>query len=172
MSNNRNGQATLIMLVLIIVIFVGMVTFLLSLAESVSQSEYLNLYAHGLLASLLRTDTGSLDANCKTVGNLLSCSFLSPAYLCGGQTCGSLAEATVNDSLSQFADIKEGFRYLLIVESEGFSAVGPAGVERLEMGDPSLLDAPERIAATQHLSGVFGGQAYVLNARLLVSRID
>jgi len=148
----RQGQTTMIFIVLIIIIFLGMGVFLLSLAQTVSQSEYINLYTHNLLSSLVKTDTGYTDASCKTVADLLSCSFLSPTHICGTQDCFSLSEQTVNSYMEQFAFIKEGFRYLLIVESVGFTALRSLLVLVFEgMWQTSLI--PIRFLLKRRISG-------------------
>lgn len=167
----RQGQTTMIFIVLIIIIFLGMGVFLLSLAQTVSQSEYINLYTHNLLSSLVKTDTGYTDASCKTVADLLSCSFLSPTHICGTQDCFSLSEQTVNSYMEQFAFIKEGFRYLLIVESVGFTAL-PQGVpHKVEIGDPSLKEEKiEKITANERIQKVVGGNPYLLNIRLIIAK--
>ena len=144
-KNNEisKGQTTMIFIILIIIIFLGMASFLLSLGRTVSQSEYLNLFAHDLLSSLLKTDTGPTDPSCKTVSDVLACSFLSPTYVCGGQDCFSLAQQTVNEQVSRFALIKEGFRFLLTVEPEGFVALPQGGGPyTVEVGDCLLYTSP------------------------------
>jgi len=172
MNNKIKGQTTMIMIVLIIIIFLGMSTFLLSLAETVSQSEYLNMYTHNLLSSTLKADTGYLEANCRTVSDLLACSFFSPTYVCGGvQDCHSLAEEKVEDSISRFQLIKEGFRHLIVVEPEGFTAVVGGGIQKVEIGDSHLDDEKvDKITADERISGIFNGEAYILNIRLIVAK--
>ncbi|MBI4182226.1 MAG: hypothetical protein HY520_04640 [Candidatus Aenigmarchaeota archaeon] len=170
LSARRRAQSSMVMLVLAIIIVLGMVAFLFGLARTVSSAEYLNLYAHGLVASVLKTDTGYTEAPCKTVADSLACAYLTPSYICGGQeTCADLADRMVNASIGRFAERKESLRYLLTVEPEGFSAIGGEGVTRVELGELSLRKLREsRISAAERLTGFFGGQPYVLTATLVL----
>jgi len=174
LNNQRMGQTTMVMIILIIVVFIGMVTFLLSFAKTVQQSEYINMYTNNLLSTIMKTDTGFLDSNCRTVSDLLSCSFLSPTYVCGGiKDCSSLADEKVNEYMSRFEFIKEGFDHLIIVESEGFSSISSGSVKNVEIGELSLKDSKrDKIVANSRITGIFAGDIYNLNVRLIVSKID
>lgn len=162
----------MIVIILIIIVFGGMAVFLLALADNVSQSEYINLYTHNLLSSMLRTDTGITNPSCKTVSDLLACSFLSPTYICeAGRTCFSMAETVIDRIVSDFASDKQGFRYLLIVEPEGFVAL-PQGIPyTVEIGDLTLKDARiEKITSNERIQRVLGGNPYLMDIRLTISR--
>jgi len=172
-SQKRSGQTTMIFILLIIVIFAGMGIFLLSLAKTVSQSEYMNIYAHNLLSSIMKTDTGFTSPTCKTVSDLLGCSFLSPTYVCDGdQDCFTLANQKVNNYISRFALIKEGFRYLLTVEPEGFVSLPQGGQPyTVEIGDSSLKEEKtEKITANQKIQKILGGNPYILNIRFTIAK--
>ena len=79
------AQTNMILIILVIVVFGGLVLFLLSFARTVSQDEYMNLYAHNLLVSVLRTDTGYTDIDCKLTSDVIRCGFFSSDYRCGEQ---------------------------------------------------------------------------------------
>ncbi len=172
MLNKLKGQTTMVFILFVIIIFAGTSIFLLSLAETVSQSEYTNLYVHRLLSSVLKTDTGYTDPACKTVSDLLACSFLSPTHICGsGQDCFTLAEQEVESHMSRFADIRQGFRYLILVESESFVSLPEGLPHSVEIGDSSLREEKsEKITANQRIQKVLGETPYMMNARLMVSR--
>lgn len=157
----------MVFLILVIIIFIGIATFLLSLGQIVSQSEYLNLYTHSLLSTLMKKDTGFTEPSCRTVSDILVCSFLSPTYLCGNQDCFTLAEETVNNDILQYTLLKEQFRYLLTVEPEGFAA----GTHRVEIGEPSLKsERTDKFTANERIQKVAGGNQFLFNIQLVIAR--
>lgn len=91
------GQTTLIAIVLMIVIFGGVVLFLVSVVEQAEHSEYLKAYAGNSLVSLLRMDTGHIafPEKCKTIADVLFCSSFTPSFRCGEIRCGELANNMV-----------------------------------------------------------------------------
>lgn len=168
----RRGQTTLVFIVVIILVFAGMGAFLLSLAKTVSQSEYLALYTHRLLSSLLRKDTGYTEASCRTTADLLACSFLTPTYTCGTQSCESLARQEVTSSLAEFSIIREGFRTLLTVEPEGFTPLPGGSPISVAIGDPALqTERTGKITASERIQKVFGGNPYRLTIRLTIAKL-
>jgi hypothetical protein len=167
------GQTTMVFMILIIIIFVGMGVFLLSLAKNVSQSEYINLYTHNLLSSILKTETGFSMPPCRTVSDLLACSFLSPSYMCGSEDCFTLANSTVNEYVSQFGFIKEGFNYLFIVKPSGFTASLEEDVRphTVKIGELSLeRKKTEKFTANERIQMVLGENPYFLDIRLIIAR--
>jgi len=169
---SAKGQTTMIFLLLIVIIFVGMGAFLLSVARTVSQSEYLNLYTTNLLLSVMRADTGFTDPKCKTVSDTLACAFLSPSYACGSESCLTLSDSLVNDYMQQFGIIKKGFGYFLAVETEGFVVRDPSGNLRVvEIGDPSLKNAKtEKFTATERIQDILEGRSYILTVKLTIAK--
>lgn len=155
LTSPRKGQTAMIMIVLVMIIFAGIGIFLLSVARTVSQVEYINLYVHSLLISTLRADTGYVESSCKQVSDLLGCSFFEGGWRCGGSgpTCYELANSTIAGYVQAFDEIKPGYRYLFLVEPEGFIALGPDGKPlKIRIGDDALetekiekLTADERI---------------------------
>jgi hypothetical protein len=149
------AQTTIVMLVIVIMVFGGIVTFLLTLAGTVSQREYMNLYVHNMLLTTLRTDTGYLDSNCRTVSDTITCAFLNPGWVCegSGTTCKGLAQSLLAGYADRFDTIRKNYLYLFTVEPEGFSVRDPdtGDLMKIEVGnlDPSArveaLTANERI---------------------------
>lgn len=161
----------MVFIVIVIMIFAGVGLFLLSLAEGISQTEYINLYTNRLLASVLKTDTGSTDPSCKTVSDLLACSFLTPTYVCGGQDCFSLANQTVSDQMERFGLIKEQFRYVFLVEPVGFVALPQGEPFTVAIGESSLQEERiEKIISTQRIQKVLGGNSYLMSVSFVVAR--
>ncbi|MBL7160867.1 MAG: hypothetical protein ISS93_03400 [Candidatus Aenigmarchaeota archaeon] len=170
-NQKRTGQTTIIFILIVIVIFAGMAVFLLSLAETVSQSEYITLYTYNLLSSLLKTDTGQTAFSCKTVSDVLACSFLTPTYVCGNQDCFNFADETINARMDQFAVVKEGFRYLLTVEPEGFVSLPYGSPYTIEIGDSSLKEEKiEKITARERIQKVLDGKPYLLTVTLTLAK--
>ncbi len=155
----RKGQTAMIMIVLVMIIFAGIGIFLLTVAQTVSQVEYMNTYVHSLLIAMLKTDTGYLESSCKQVSDLLGCSFFESGWRCAGNgpPCFDLANQTITEYMQAFDEIKPGYRYLFLVEPEGFVALGPDGKPlKIRIGDASLetariekLTADERIQRTE-----------------------
>lgn len=165
---SRKAQTTMILLVLIIIIFAGMAVFLLSLAGTVSQDKYLDLYATNFLISILRTDTGYTDSNCKLVSDLLACAFFTSEYHCGGTgpTCRELANSTIYQYTQEFEMIKKSFDYLFTVKPKGFISQ-----TRITFGNPDLEDYRgwKRIAHEEIQRGSQATQ-YTLEAELIITR--
>ncbi|MBI4020314.1 MAG: hypothetical protein HY367_03195 [Candidatus Aenigmarchaeota archaeon] len=172
---SSKGQTTMVLIVLVIIIFAGLALFILSLTNTFSQDEYINLYAHNMLLSVLRADTGYTDANCKLVSDLISCAYFTPSYQCGGSgpQCLDLANSTINSHVRQFDLIRKNFLFLFIVEPEGFRT----GTQ-IKMGDTRLdCDITEpgcprkpRFVAEEKIQKASGGYPYILNVRLVISR--
>lgn len=135
MSINRKAQTTVVMIVIVMAIFAGIITLLLTLASTVSQVEYMNLYSHNMLLATLRTDTGYLDSRCQTISDTLACAFLEPSWVCSGSgmTCKDLAESLMSSYSGQLETVKKNYLYLFTVEPEGFTVRDP------ETGEPMVI---------------------------------
>ena len=167
------AQTSLILIVLLLVIMAGVAVFLLGFAQTVSQKDYFNLYTHNLLLSVMRTDTGFTDNNCKLVSDLISCTFFFTDWICGnsGRTCYEIANETVSDYISNFELIKKNFRYLFLVEPEGFTARGPNPLV-FEVGDKGLkTEKIEKFTANERILRVTTtGQQYFLKVQLILAK--
>ncbi len=152
----NKGQTTLVMIVIIIIIFAGIIMFLLNLAGTVSQKEYMNMYSHNMLLSILRTDTGYLDSKCQTMSDTLACAFLEPSWVCegSGMRCKDLAEGLLASYTGKLEATKKNYLYLFTVEPTGGLVVrdpetGEQMVIQVGNMDPSakgdIITANERI---------------------------
>lgn len=138
-KNKFKAQASMILIIFVIFIILGIGTFLLSFTRTISQSEYLNLYSHNLLLSILRTDTGYEDVNCKLVADVIACRFFTPSRTCGeGPTCGKLANDTINRYMNSFELISQNFRYLIIVKKAPELGVAIPSEPPIYIGDEDL----------------------------------
>lgn len=174
MKVKRKAQTSMILLILVIIIFAALAIFLFSLAETVSPRDYMNMYTHNLLLSILRADTGSHDPECKYVSDLISCSFFLPStYQCSGlnATCQELAQSKIDYYMSKYASLQQSFRYLLTVTPKSFIARTPEGEAlKIEFGDPSLMDEKvQKWSANELIQRVSGMTEYYLAVNLLIS---
>jgi hypothetical protein len=163
-----------VLIVIVIVIFGGLVLFLLGFAKTVSQAEYINLYTHNMLLSMMRTDTGHTDANCKLVSDTISCAFFAPEWRCGtgGPSCLSLANETINSYMSRFELIKKGFRYLFRVVPEGFVVRSAEGMPfEVTVGDTGLeTERVEKFIASERIQRTTATGQYNLKVQLFISK--
>ena len=123
----NRGQTTLILMLFAVLIFIGMAIFLLYFAKQLGSPEYLDLYAHELLITALRSDASGpecplcwQDRNCRDVMSLLKSIWkLGSGYLC--RSAGpdwpveKLALARLNHTLWVFSQKKPGYDYFLAV---------------------------------------------------------
>lgn len=171
MNRGGKGQTTIVMIVIVLLVFGGIVTFLLTLAGTVSQREYMNLYVHNLLLTTLRADTGYLDPNCRTMSDTLACSFLQPGWVCegSGTSCRALAESLLASHFSSFETVRKNYLYLFTVEPESFTARDPETGEpmAIEVGTLDPEARRETIAASERI--VKEGEIFKVQLRMAAS---
>lgn len=170
----QKAQTSMILIIIVIVIFGGLVVFLLGFAKTISQTEYMNLYTHNLLLTIMRIDTGYTDANCKLVSDTISCTFFAPEWRCGGDgpSCLSLANETMSNHISQFELIQKSFRYLLKVTPEGFVVRLPTGEPfEIEIGDKGLdTERIEKFTASERIQKTTATGQYNLRVQLIIAK--
>jgi hypothetical protein len=170
----KKGLTSMILIVLLLAVFAGLAIFLLGFMQTVSQKDYLNLYTHNLLLSIMRTDTGYTDNNCKLVSDLVSCTFFFTDWVCGDsrRTCSDIANETITGYMEEFELIKKNFRYLFSVETEGFVARNAAGEPLVfEVGDKSLKTSKiEKFTANERVLKVTtAGQQFFLKVQMILA---
>ncbi len=165
------AQTSMILLIVVLLIFLGLITILLSLSSTVIREEYSDLYVNNLLLSVLKTNTGYGD-RCETVSDLITCAFLTPSYVCRGspKPCLELANETLKKYMGL---INENMRYFFTVRSASseWIPLHGKGALKLEFGDPSLereRRIPKRVANTI-IEKLYHGTEYLLEAKLIVS---
>jgi hypothetical protein len=165
----------MILLVLILIIFAALVVFLLSFAQTVSQEKYLDLYVNNLMLSIMKTDTGYSDSNCKLMSDATACAFILPDWRCGGSgmTCLELTNKSLSEYMDTFDLISKNYRYLFIVSTYGFiarSGTADEGME-LQFGDPELKTfAGKKRVANYVIQKTLAGNQYNLQVKLYVAR--
>jgi hypothetical protein len=144
----KKSQASMLLIVLVILIIMGLGIFILSIPQVIRQSEYLDLYGHNLLLSIINTDTGYTDEKCKFVENALRCRFFNPSYFCEPDVnCSEVAEESITNYMNTFNSISENFRYLFIVTATKGAFMEPGGstLISVRIPDDSILEPHERI---------------------------
>jgi hypothetical protein len=127
------AQTSIVMIVIILFLFIGLGAFLfLTGIKNYVPNEYNNLYAHNLLLSVMRKDSG-YSAPCRTVSEILVCAHSTPEKRCGGMRCKDLSDQVVPNLIGN--TIKPNFDYLLIVEPDLWEIYGGY---RLIYGNPNL----------------------------------
>jgi hypothetical protein len=115
-GRKRKGQTSIILILIVILIFGGLVIFLLTFAQSIARPEYTRLYATNIMLSVMRVDTGYMDSKCRLVSDAMACAFFEPDWKCGGDgpTCLDLVNATIKTQIDDFELIQKSYRYLFI----------------------------------------------------------
>jgi hypothetical protein len=129
---DRKGQTTVVLIFLVLIIFAGLIVLLLSFATGIGSQEYMNLYTHNTLLSVMRTDTGFLNPNCRQISDTLACYFgaYGAENMCGsGQTCEQVANNRITEYLTTLEDVRQNYRYVFIVKSgsSDWTPLGPGG---------------------------------------------
>ena len=173
-AGRTKAQTNLVIFVFILLIMVGIIAFLISTARSLNQTEYLNLYAHNALLSAVRADTGYSDSNCRLVSDAIACSFFSPTWQCDGTgpTCLAVAQQDIGTAMGQFETIKQSYRYLFLVEPEGFTAKDAQGSPfSLAVGDQALkTEKGEKITANDVISRATQTGQFILKVQLILKK--
>jgi len=171
MKTQLKAQTSTLLIVIVIIIFGIIGIFLLNISRQIDFDEYTNLYTNNLLLAMLRTDTGYTDSECKLVSDLLTCSYFTPNFQCGGSgpACLDLANDTISNYMSQFELIRKNYKYLFAVRPQGFISD-----TKINIGDPQLDCDPrnrncprlEKFVATESIQK----GSYVLKAQLIIAK--
>ena len=171
--SKRKGQSSMILVIIVLMMFVGMVVFLLGIASTVNREDFNNLYVNNLLLTTMRTDTGFTDSRCKLVSDLVFCAYFTPEWMCGGSSCSELANATIRDYMTTFGNQTKSVKYLFTV-SPAFVARDSSGEAiSLDIGDSSLKrskDSVKRYSQPLVISKTVGSNQYTLKIQLVVAK--
>jgi len=157
----KRGQTSIIMLLLVIMVFGALGIFLLSLVQNVSQDDYMNIYTHNILISLLRTDTDN-KGNCREISDIITCA----AYggLCdSGGTCKTLASETIPYYMDKILDKKPYEWYIGVYNNDDYRLIG--------FGNSQLLEKKtKKWSASQAVYQTTGFKEVVYNVRIILAR--
>ncbi|MCX6814163.1 MAG: hypothetical protein NTY20_00715 [Candidatus Aenigmarchaeota archaeon] len=166
----------MLLIIIVIMIFVGMVVFLLGIASTVGGNEFTGLYVNNLLLSVMRTDTGYTDSKCKLVSDLVFCAYFTPEWQCaqGVPNCLELANNTITRYMTIFGNQTKSMKYLFTV-TPAFVARDVSGEPiSLDMGDKALKKSKaESLKIYSHplvISKTVGSNQYTLKIQLIVSK--
>jgi len=163
----------MVLIVVVIMIFIGLVVFLLGVAQKISNEDYMEIYVNSLLVSVMRTDTGYSDSKCKLVSDLIFCAYFTPEWKCepGVPECRELANRTVSNYMKTFANETKSLKYLFTVRPEFISRTESGEAFTLDMGDQSLKKTKSAVVYSQPLviSKDVGYNHYTLKMQLIVS---
>jgi hypothetical protein len=171
----RKAQTNMIMVVLLMVIFAIVVVFLLSVAQQVEQEDYMSLYANNIVLSIMKTDTGYSDSNCKLMSDLTACAFILPDWICGdsGLTCKEMADQRLNLYMESLEGISQNYRYLFVVTTSDFisrNALDQGVNQQLLIGDEELLDSHEtKRTSVYAIQKSLGGSSYNIKVTLYLA---
>jgi hypothetical protein len=168
------AQSSMLLIIIVIMIFVGMVVFLLGLANTVSNEEFTRLYVNNLLISTMRTDTGYTDSKCKLVSDLIVCACFARDWICGdsGITCGELANRTVTKYMVIFANQTKSMKYLFLSTPEFVCRDESGNPANLVIGDVSLKKSKDPLKITSYpvvIGKTFDLNRYTMKIQLIVA---
>jgi len=170
------AQASMLLIAIVVIIFVGLAIFLLSFAKTLSQTDYMNLYVHNAWLSVSRADTGYSGSDCKLVSDVVGCAFLKPYWRCDGLSCFELANLSLTNYLNAIQQSKKGMRYFLRIEPFQYEGGElrpvvmklPSGKPlRYEIGDRSLEAARVQKWVANEI--IPKGQ-YILKVKLIMAQ--
>jgi len=172
----RRAQSSMILIIVVIMMFVGIVVFLLSLAGTVGRDEFTPLYVDNLLLSVMRTDTGYTDSRCKLVSDLVFCAYYTPEWVCGegAVTCYDLANSTITSYMKTFANKTLNLRYLFTVTTTFVTRNNEGEQISLDIGEPDLkkprTGSMKAVSYPLVISKVIGSNQYTLKMQLIVAK--
>lgn len=165
----------MLLIIIVLMMFVGIAVFLLSLANTVGREEFTSLYVNNLLLSVMRTDIGYTDSKCKLVSDLVFCAYFTPEWVCGESslTCHDLANKTIANYMTTFGNQTMSLKYLFTV-TPTFVTRDEGGEQiSLDIGDQSLKKSRESFKVVSYplvISKTVGSSQYTLKMQLIVSK--
>ncbi len=175
--NPRNkAQTSMVLMVILLIVFAAIAVFLFSLAKTVSQEDYMDTYVNNLMLSVMKTDTGYSDSNCKLMSDATACAFILPDWKCGdsGKGCLELTEERLTDYMDAFETISKNYRYLFVITSQGFitrTDIEQGEGMRLTFGDATLEDyRGKKRVANYAIQKSLAGNQYNLKVQLYIAR--
>ena len=172
----RKAQTSMVLIVILLIVFAAAALILFNIVTNVSQEDYMDTYVNNLLLSIMKTDTGYTDSNCKLMSDTTACAFVLPDWRCGdsGMSCLEMADSRIGDYMDEFGMISENYRYLLMVTSYGF--ISRTNLEQGEglvllFGDETLQDYQgKKRAANYAIQKSLSGNQYNLKVQLFIAR--
>ena len=160
----KKAQTSIVMILMVIVIFGGLAIFLLSLAGTITQEDYMNMYAHNMLLTLLRTDTGE-GGDCKYVSDVATCAVYGMSCD-SGTRCYNIAEDNIEYYMEQLSRIKATYNWFIAIYNS-------EGIELLSFGDQELINKKtKKWTASEIVYKRLGSTDQSFSIRLILARKD
>ncbi len=158
----KKCQSSIVMIILVIVVFGGLAVFLLSLAGNIDQEDYMNIYTHNTLISILRTDTGE-GGNCKQVSDAIVCGAFG--MLCdSGTPCREVAENRVSHYMGALGYVKATYDWNIAVYDEN-------EINVFSMGNDELPDRKtKKWSASQNIYKKIGYNDHNFVMRIILAK--
>ena len=168
-----SGQTSALLILIVLIIFGAIAFFLLNVSKTADFDDYTGIYANNLLLASLRANTGYENIDCSLVSDLLLCSYFTPNLQCdgAGPTCQKAADDILNDYMSQFSLIRKNYRYLFVVEPQGFVSDTKVEIGDTELGcDPADRSCPkmEKFVSTE----IIQRGSYAMKVQLILARSE
>jgi hypothetical protein len=168
-------QSSMLLIIIVLMMLVAIVVFLLSVANTAGKEGFTSLYVNNLLLSVMRTDAGYTDSNCKLVSDLVFCAYFTPEWSCGeGLTCSTLANRTIASYMTTFANQTMNLKYLFTVTPTFIARNEEGEPISLDIGDPSLKKSrTESLKVVSYplvISKTVGSNQHTLKMQLIVAK--
>lgn len=171
MKDKAKSQTNVLIVIFVILFFLILVLFLFNLIQPVNRTEYMNLYVNNMLQSIMNSDTGYLDRNCKLVSDAIVCAYTEiSTYRCEitGPTCISLANETISSYLRRYKTFKN-YRYLFVVKPEGVVTKYKGRDIELIFGNKEIEESKEeKFVGNMKIQKIIDGNPVVLNVKLII----
>ena len=156
----KKAQSSLLMIVFVIMIFAGLGLFLLSIGQTVEQSDYMNIYTHNLLLTLLRSDTGENSRECKYVSDAIACAVTSATCFCEE----GLASRTINSYMESMETLKPTYDWHISVTDSNDN-------EKLSYGNSNLpRTRTKKWSATESIIEIVGVRESIYTVTLILAQ--
>ena len=130
-----------------------------------SQEDYLNIYTHNTLLTLLRTDTEEEGQQCSKVSNVIACSVMDMSCD-SGIRCRLLADTNVEGYMNLLQSIKPAYDWYIGVYDRYDYEVYSFGNDNI----PELRT--KKWSASEAVYHYIGTVETVYNVRLMLARND
>jgi len=165
-----SGQANIVMMVLVLFLVFGMFIFLLMMLQKPPESPLDNMYAHNMLLSIMRSDTGYPEEKCKTVADAVACAFFEPYYKCGDSVeCARVADNRIADLLGKYSGYKQNNIYYIEASPEGRVVSWMGSAVEIKRGDQSAKTSTQKSTAEQKIQKLFQGEPYTVKVKLYMA---
>jgi len=163
------------MMILVLFLVFGMFIFLLALLQKPPEHPMDNMYVHSMLLSIMRSDTGYPEENCKTVADAVACAFFEPYYKCGDNVpCYDLASSIMQELVNRYRSSKKNRLYYIEASPEGrvVSWMGKAVEISLPKSNEYIKNSLQKSTAEEKIQKLFKGEPITVKVKLYMAEIE